>query len=459
MNWNPFRRGDTSLRVRLLLAAIVAIMTALSLSGLFLTLLFERHVLRAVDRELTVYIKQLVAGLEVGAGGETKLRETMIEPRFRQPLSGLYWQIETEGGAVLRSRSLWDQSLSLPKFDPRHRGPLRHEITGPDGEQLIVLTRNVFLETPSGDKPIRLIAALDKQEVNDASAAFTRELAVALGLLGAALLLAAWLQIYVGLRPLKQIRRHINNIRNGSATRLEGTYPGEVQSLVGEVNALLSAHESAVARARDSAADLAHGLKTPLAVLQAESRVLAGRQETESAREIAAQVEQMRLRVERHLAVVRLRGPGGGKAGRTDLRQGFNSIVKAMLVMPRAEDIDWVVDVPDDLQIAMDSQDFMEVFGNLLDNARKWATKEIAIRVDIHDDELVLIICDDGPGVPKPKICEIMQRGGRLDEQRTGAGLGLSIAKKLLAAYNGDLRLQNRKEGGLRVLVTVPNAR
>ena len=265
----------SSLHVRLSAAAAISIICALSLSGFFLMLLFERHVLRRVDKELSVYVKQLASALEIDSNGKPSLAIKLAEPRFQRPLSGLYWQIDGESSVALRSRSLWDQSLNLPPFNAKDRTPLRHEIEGPDKERLIVRARTVFMETQQGDRAFRLAAAIDQNEVISARTDFTRELVFALALLAIFLLVAAWLQIFFGLRPLKQIRQRINDVRTGLAARLEGRYPEEVQLLVGEVNALLSANDKAVARARDSAADLAHGLKTPLAVLQAESRTLS----------------------------------------------------------------------------------------------------------------------------------------------------------------------------------------
>jgi len=448
----------SSLHVRLSAAAAISIICALSLSGFFLMLLFERHVLRRVDKELSVYVKQLASALEIDPNGKPSLAIHLAEPRFQRPLSGLYWQIESQNAIVLRSRSLWDQSLNLPPFNAKDRIPLRHEIEGPDKERLIVRARTIFLETPEGDRAFRLAAAIDRNEVISARTNFTRELVFALGLLALFLLLAAWLQIFFGLRPLKQIRQRINDVRTGLAARLEGRYPEEVQLLVDEVNALLSANDKAIARARDSAADLAHGLKTPLAVLQAESRTLTERQQTESADEIAAQVEQMRTRIEHHLAIVRMRGSKGGKAGSTEAASGFEKIKKAMIYMPRGQDIKWQMDVPAGLNVAIDSQDFFEVFGNLLDNARKWASGVVIIRGQETKDAVVLTIIDDGPGVPDELIAEIQKRGRRLDEQKTGAGLGLSIAKKVLEAYEAKLSIKNIKDGGVRVSVTIPKS-
>ena len=445
MNWS-------SLRLRLSVAAALSILLALVLSGFFLTLIFERHVTRRVDNELSVYIKQLAASLEIGEDGEPALFAPLGDPRFDQPLSGLYWQIEDETGVVLSSRSLWAGELALPRFDVKAREALRIETLGPNEETTITRARTVFLETPKGDRAFRLAAAIDKAEVRAAREAFTDNLVVALALLAAALLAAAIAQIYFGLRPLRQIRERVTAIRTGSASRLEGRFPSEVQLLVTEVNALLGANDQAVQRARDSAADLAHGLKTPLAVLQAESRTLAEKHQTESAEEIAAQIEQMRARVERHLAQVRIRGSGHRQS---DLRGCVEKIVRAMNTMPRGDGIDWRIDIPDGLSVPLDTEDLLEVLGNILDNARKWAAHRVEVTAARQDDTIWIAITDDGPGVPEDLRAHIRQRGKRLDEMKTGAGLGLSIAERILDSYDGALSFEAAPGGGAQVVITV----
>ena len=449
-------KGWSSLYFRLSLAAALSIIAALTLSGYFLLYLFERHVTRRVDQELQVYVKQLAATLEVKEISGIYLSTPLADPRFDRPLSGLYWQIEDANGIVLRSRSLWDQTLTLPKLDVAHHSPQTYTLTGPNNEQLIAKSQVIFLDSTAGDRAFRLSAALNKKEISAAREAFTGDLLRALGLLGATLLAAAVLQIFFGLRPLGQIRQRINDVRTGSASRLEGEFPTEVQSLVGEVNALMTANDTAVARARDSAADLAHGLKTPLAVLQAESRQLADNNQAQAADEIAQQVEQMRSRVERHLAVVRMRGQTTGAIGRTSPADNIQKIVNAMRTQPRGDTLTWNVSVADHLAVAMDTQDFFEVFGNILDNARKWASTKVGIAAHEKGNTVEIDVTDDGPGVPDEKIPEILGRGGRLDEQKTGAGLGLAIATKVVEAYGGTLTLSTNTPKGLVMRVVLP---
>lgn len=454
---------------------------ALTISGVALSALFESHVRRRVDQELGNHLKQLAARVELSAAGAPTLTVPLSDPRFDQPLSGLYWQVETETGARLASRSLWRQALPLPPFAaPADQGPEAEfpafdaaapapppspgaeaapsfEAPGAEGETLILRARTVFLETPAGDVAARLAAAIDKAEITRARDAFALEMSLALALLAAALLAASVLQIFVGLRPLTQLARAVNAVRTGAAFRIEGAHPREVHPLVEEMNALLGTNAQMLARARDAAADLAHGLKTPLAVLAAESRRLAENGQTESAAEIDAQIEAMRQRVERHLAAVRLRGAGAGPPGRTEARAALEKLLKAMAAAPRGESLVWRIEGPERLRLAIDPQDFYEVMGNLLDNARKWARSAVTTRLRaVRGGWAEIVIEDDGPGLPPEKIGEAMARGGRLDERKTGAGLGLAIAERALAAYGGALRLENAPAGGARAVIRLP---
>lgn len=444
-----------SLRLRLTITATVSILVALLLSGIFLTLMFERHVTRRVNAELSVYIKQLAGSLDIGEDGEPTLIAPLADPRFNQPLSGLYWQIEDESDVVLSSRSLWVDVLPLPPFDVKQREALRMERPGPNEDMAFIHARTVFLETPKGDRAFRLAAAIDKSDIRNARDAFKDDLVLALALLAAALVAASMVQVFFGLRPLRQIRDRVTAVRTGAASKLEGEFPSEVQLLVREVNALLGVNEQSVERARDSAADLAHGLKTPLAVLQAESRALAEKHQTESADEIAEQVEQMRARVERHLAHVRMRGLGSGQRS-TALRENVEKVVRAMQTMPRGDAINWLIEIPDDLPVSIDAEDLLEILGNLLDNARKWAAREIRVDANRQENDVRITITDDGPGVPEDLRSEVRQRGKRLDEMKTGAGLGLSIAERILDGYQGSLALGAGPEGGAQIEIILP---
>ena len=297
-----------SLRLRLLTMALLSIAAALVVSGFGLVILFQLHVEQRVDNELETYVRQIAGAIEFGRAGEIKLARSPADPRFELPLSGLYWQVVDDANQeTLRSRSLWDTRLALPPDALDAATAHRHLLRGPNHAMLIVRERSVTYTTAGGKRTFRIAAAIDSAEVRAAGRAFAGDLAPSLVLLGVALLVASWLQVKVGLRPLEAMRRGVGAIRSGARARLPDDYPDEVTPLAEEVNNLLNAQDKAIERARTSAGDLAHALKTPLTVLGADARLLRARGESAIAQNIEDLALTMRRHIERALANARLR--------------------------------------------------------------------------------------------------------------------------------------------------------
>ena len=218
------------------------------------------------------YIRQISAGITFDAKGEAVFNHPLADPRFEIPLSGLYWQINDDvGGRMLRSRSLWDTVLRLPG-DVLDSGSVhRHTLRGPSNTSLLVREREVTYTTPAGSRPLRIAVALDEAEIHAARAEFALDVLIALAFLVTALLAAAWMQIVIGLMPLTAVKRSVLAVQSGSKKRVDVTKPQEVMPLVAAVNSLLDSQTRAMENARSRAADLAHGLKTPLTVLLADA--------------------------------------------------------------------------------------------------------------------------------------------------------------------------------------------
>ncbi|WPL19220.1 Virulence sensor histidine kinase PhoQ [Thiorhodovibrio winogradskyi] len=262
-----------SLRARLWISALISITLALLIAWLGLANLFERHVERHLGAELEVRLNQLAAAVEIAPDGSIRLTQEPRSPAFAQPLSGHYWQIDRLGQAgVLRSRSLWDEVITLPK-DVLRPGVLHaHRLSGPDGQSLLVRERIIRVGSGPAAVELRLILAQDRAELIRARANFAADMRPYLGLIALLLTLATLIQIQTGLAPLEALRSEIGAVRDGRAARLAAQAPAEVQPLIAELNALLEARASSVERARAWTADLAHGLKTPLSVRQPDLR-------------------------------------------------------------------------------------------------------------------------------------------------------------------------------------------
>lgn len=455
----PAARRRGSLRLRLILAGAVSVLAALALAAAGLLLLFERHVERRIDQELSVHLDQLVAGLDRTPDGALVLLRPPGDPRFAVPLSGLYWQYEGQN-AVQRSRSLWDVELALPAEEKGDPLPHRHTVAGPGDTQLLLLERVVELR----GAPVRVAVAIDRREIDAATRAFGLDLAPYLAVLALFLMAAAFAQVTVGLRPLAAVRDGLAAIRSGRRARLGDDFPDEIRPLAGELDGLLAAREAQVASARARAGDLAHGLRTPLQVLAGDVERLRARGETEIAAEIETVALSMRRHVERELARARLAsGRGTATAAPATVARAVVAVVSRM---PAGARLDWQIDIPDGARLAIDPDDLAEALGNLAENAARHAAARVRFTLDEAPGEgggkgpdegqgepprlVRLAVRDDGPGIPHDLIGPLTARGGRLDlagGSGSGAGLGLAIVSEIAEAWGGRLLVENRQPG------------
>jgi signal transduction histidine kinase len=436
-----------SLRLRLALAGAGAIALALALSYFGLVFLFERHVYRTLADDLDGYLRQIIGRFEVDASGAPSLSRTPLDPRFEAPLSGLYWRV-TGGQKPLRSRSLWDDKLELPTDNPSEGQTHYHQIAGPDGRPLLVAERKISPEKTSG-KNFRISVASDLSRLRSARDEFAEDLLPSLAALAVALGGAMWAQLTLGLRPLSRLRSEFAAIAQGRIRRLSDDAPAEVATLVAEVNALLDAQDAAAERARARAADLAHGLRTPLAAIANDAQRLHESGEVETARSIGIAAEAIRRHIERELARSRLRGRGRGGLPETPVRAVAESLVAILGRTEKGEAVEFQVDVPADLKWPADRQDLTEALGNLLDNATRYANS--TVRVSASESGAINVE-DDGPGIDIAAEAQVRERGGRLDESG-GAGLGIAIVQEILDAYGGQLQLDRSPLGGLKARI------
>jgi signal transduction histidine kinase len=263
-------------------------------------------------------------------------------------------------------------------------------------------------------------------------------------------LLAGILLIRAGLRPFGRLRRELSGVRDSSGRKIEGNYPVEVQPLVDDLNSLLEHRERMVQRALAKAGDLAHGLKTPLAVLAQE----ADRAETAGQHELASmislQVERMRRQVDYHLAQARAAGSGDVPGARCPVLPSVEGLTRTLLRIYAGRGLTIHAEVPPGHFIRGQREDLDEMLGNLLDNACKWARSTIKMQSVEEGDTVVLIVDDDGPGLPPSMREAVLQRGVRADEAAPGSGLGLAIVRDLAELYHGTISLEDSPLGGLR---------
>ncbi|RFZ87077.1 sensor histidine kinase [Shinella sp. WSJ-2] len=439
-----------SLRLRLALAGAASIVAALVAAFFVLSTLFERHVERRIASELVLHLNQIIAGIAEQPGPALDLVKPPVDPRFDRPLSGLYWQIESDGKR-LRSRSLWDDVLTMPDIAA---GVVHMEtVMGPGGVQLLLVEREVVTPAQAGAKTMRVAVAIDRSDISRATDEFEGDLLPYLQVLAVLLLAASFVQIFVGLRPLATLTERLSAIRAGKAERLGSDFPDEVLPLTGEVDALLQSRENQLRKARERAADLAHGFKTPLQILSGDVLRLRERGEEAVARDIEAIILRMRRHVDHEMA--RARQAERSHAARSDLGRVAAQVVGVVSRTPAGRDLDWQQEIEPGLVLRMDAEDLAEVLGSLAENAARYARTTISISGRADEETAIIEVSDDGPGIPESEIGFVLKRGGRLDTTSEGAGLGLAIAESFVEEANGVLVLENRNPG-LCARITLP---
>lgn len=439
-----------SIRLRLVAAGGAAVLVSLALAAAGLDFLFERHVRRLAVTELSADLDQLAAGLEAGADARLGVAQPPTDPRYGQPLSGLYWQVETADGP-LTSRSLWDATIALPPDAPRDGRPHEHLVPGPDGGLLLVIERTVFAPR-FGPDGVRISVALRNAQLRDATADFLRDLAPWLAALAGLLILAGWVQVAVGLRPLAAVGTRVAAIRSGAAARIGDDFPDEVRPLAAEVDALIAAREAETARARQRAADLAHGLKTPLQALIGETDSLRAAGAIEAAEGIEEVAAAMRRHIDRELA--RARMAPAGHAVSSAPRAVLERLLAVLRRTARGAELDWTLDAPAGLRARIDADDLTEALGALLENAARHAATRVDVTVRSTGAAATIAIADDGPGIPPHLLEALTERGARLDT--AGTGLGLAIAREIAEAAGGTLAIANGDAAGLVATLSLP---
>ena len=450
----PFRLARRSLRLRLLAGMMLWVSLSLLLTGLVLAQLFRDHVDTQFRVELLRELDRLTAGFELPMDGQPQPGHAEVEPRWLQPYSGRYWQVNSPSRAgMLRSRSLWDTVLKLPP-DRLPDGTVHdHRLAGPAGQTLWVLERQVWVESQPGRR-WQLVVAADIAPLDAQVRRFVGLMTMALAVLAAALMLAVGLQMRVGLAPLQRLQRAVNRLRAGEAERLTDDFPAEVQPLIDDFNQVLDQNARMVEQARSRAGNLAHALKTPLTVL---SNAAAG-DDSGLAALVREQVETARRQVDWHLARARAVASAGAPGQRTAVGPALASLVRVMerVHAERRLQLSWSCD--DGFYFAGQEPDLMEMLGNLLDNACKWARRQVTVTVRRVGPQLEVRVEDDGPGLPAPIREAVLQRGVRADEQVPGSGLGLSIVDELARLHGGGIRLEASALGGVGAVLVIPAA-
>ena len=439
-----------SVSFRLILFSTAWIALALVVGAVALSQIFRTHVEKSFDKALNSHIEELLSFSDV-VNGKLVMPRHPRDPDYLRPLSGWYWEIAINGEPAMRSRSLWDQVLNLEKMPRPERGELiSFSSIGPRGEALRIAAETFTL--PGLTDEITIYASGAVSEIEKTMEEFNETLTLSLMALGFGMAAAVLLQVVLGLRPLKIMQSRLDDIHAGRAERMVGDYPSEIEPLVKNLNILLENNAAVIARARTHAGNLAHALKTPLAILQNE----APKMRDDRCKIVTEQTQAMNKLISRHLSRARAAGGVGVPGLFSDLGEIISSLKRTLERIYTDRNIHISLVNTRGLSVMGERQDMEEMLGNLIDNACKWAKTRVRVSGNKNASDGFLIIEDDGPGVPDDKLVEVLGRGKRLDEATPGSGLGLSIVTDLAELYNGSLTLGRSEMGGMKATLRLP---
>ncbi|MGO4410886.1 MULTISPECIES: sensor histidine kinase [unclassified Brevundimonas] len=459
-----FGRPGRSLTRRLIWLASAWILVALVVTGVVLTSVFQESALRRLGNMLSETIDETVVAATITPEGAVFISEIQ-DARTQRLLSGKYWMVAepTAGGRLqilARSASLGQADLDYaPDLAARLKAAFGETISyngedGPKGEPLRIAAS--MKQLPDRTAPVVFFAGVDRSDVDADTRQFATVTWVAMLLLGAGLVTAVFIQVQVGLRPLYDLRNEISDVRKGRSHRVEGVYPLEIQPLAEQVNRLLTHNQETVERQRTHVGNLAHALKTPLAVMLAE----AGTSEGVLPDMVRKQTKVMQDQVDHHLRRARAAARAAhGLGERTPVGEVLDELAVMLerVFETKGVEIDWRA--PDELAFLGERQDLQEIFGNLIENAAKWCKRRVRISAGASlPGQMVVVVEDDGPGLPEDQRDAALKRGTRMDEDTPGTGLGLSIVEDLTRAYGGRVTLADSDMGGLKVLLELPAA-
>ena len=440
-----------SLRLRFLLLTLITTLLVLSGSHMVLSGLFQTHVYEQIDAALDNRLNQLLARIQVGPDGTVSLdTRGLSDPRWEKPYSGLYWQISAlpynANAPLLRSRSLWDAKLDWIEDSVTPGQRHYHATQGPQQVTLRVVESTVVLETTPSTQ-WRLIVAESTATVDQAIDGFEGVLTVSLLVLMSLICAGAWLQWRWGLAPLHALVTDLKLLQAGQGLPSAHPYPTELQPLVRALSRVLKLNTKMVESAKTQAGNLAHALKTPLAVMKNTSEQI---NEPDVREIMSSQIEAAERHIQWHLSRARAQAKFAVNSEAVDVLSTIEGLIRVMQKLNPSIGVNLKAgETATGARFRGEISIFQDMVGNLLDNACRFAHSQVNVTVSATPD-LCIAIDDDGPGISPDQRTSVLQRGLRLDESMPGSGLGLAIVVDLADLYGGELLLEDSPLGGLR---------
>lgn len=442
-----------SLRKRAWISGGISALVSLTVGAFLLYSYLNQKVLDRFDRALTERHTQIVVALSSVSPEAGRLGELLFDPQYEAPFSGRYWQVTAPDGAIYTSASLLDATLPSPT--PATTGLSVTDVRNADVEDVRLAQQLITLEDGS---TWTVAVAESLAQLNEERFETQRSLVAAFALVALIGMASVLAQTAAIVQPLNRLRRDVSQLWEKEEALDEADYPEEVAPLVGDINTLLQRNRDIVSGSRRQAADLAHALKTPSAILRNELTALAER--SHDMDKALDALDRVDAQLGRSLARLRASSSGETTRVKTDLSHSIDRFARMFGMMATREGKALTVACDPGLTVRMDQQDIEEVLGNLLDNALKWCRSSMSLTARKRGGGTEVLIEDDGPGIPEEDRAEAMKSGARLDTSKPGTGLGLAIAGDLLQAYGATIALEKSEGlGGLAVRITLPARR
>ncbi|WP_281405479.1 MULTISPECIES: ATP-binding protein [unclassified Mesorhizobium] len=435
-------------------STVWAILTLIVIFTL-ITTLYRQASERGFDSLLSAHLFNLIGSIGISDTGALTGAPDLGDLRFSEPNSGWYWSVEPASEGVHGNLHSSSMTRTIPSPDvadvPFNANFQRsYAAQGIDGEELVVFESEFVLDAKNRAARFRVMG--NKTELEQEIATFQRRLLTYLSLFGVGMIAINAIAILLGLQPLRRVRDALAMVREGTAQRLDGQFPAEIEPLANETNALIENNRRIVERSRTQVGNLAHSLKTPLAVLLNEGRALGGAK----GQLIAEQAASMQKQVDHYLQRARVAAQRDSVVYRTPIAPLVQRMVRVLQKLNPQTNLSLSLP-PIEIVFAGEREDLEELLGNLLENAMKWAKSAVSVSVvpvgDKDDNMFEIAIEDNGPGIPEEKAREALKRGRRLDETKPGTGLGLAIVADLVNEYGGILLLERSGMGGLKAVV------
>lgn len=453
-----------SLQGRLLLGSTLATLIALGLVLVLMHQVLTRFVVGQIDQRLDNKIVALASQLRVAADGTLSLQGDADGPPFDKRHHRSFWMVIAPHRTIATGW-LEPGDVVAPTRADIDEAMIRHAPPGPgpgglgdhprtlDGAGLGGRLHQRIAKVVVDGVPVTILVAAPDDAISGPVVEAMTTVGVGVVVLGCVLIALAYAQVRLGLRPLAALRRQVVEIGDGRLDRLPHRQPREIAPLVREVNVLLEHNAANLERARRHVANLAHGLKTPLATLSLGLDRVSDPDRTG----LQGLVRDIEARIGHHLGRARGAALAGPSRARTTLAEPLTDVLGVLGRIHEDRRLAVRLDCSADAAVACERHDVEEMIGNLLDNAFRFARTRVECTATLEGRDVVVAVVDDGPGLPTEKVAEAMEPGKRIDETQAGHGFGLSIAKELAELYGGSLVLSG--ESGMVAVLRLPSAR